>query len=42
MQQRRMIKNTVLLESTYCQGKNFNCDRSCFLFWKEVWLRRVS
>ncbi len=40
--QRRTIRNTVLLESSFCQGKNFNCDRSCFLFWKEIWLRRVS
>ena len=40
--QRRTIKNTVLLESSYCHGRNFNCDRSCFLFWKEIWLRRVS
>ena len=39
--QRRTIKNTVLLESSYCHGKNFNCDRSCFLFWKEVWLKRA-
>jgi hypothetical protein len=39
--QQRKIKNTVLLESAFCSGKSFNCDRSCFLFWKEVWLRRV-
>jgi hypothetical protein len=40
--QRRTIKNTVLLEHSYCQGKMFNCDRSCFLFWKEIWLRKIE
>ena len=40
--QHRKVANTVLLEASYCNGAGFNCDRSCFLFWKEVWLRRVS
>ncbi|HEY3838190.1 MAG TPA: hypothetical protein VGL72_16535 [Bryobacteraceae bacterium] len=40
--QRRTIRNTVLLEQSYCDGKAFKCDRSCFLFWKEAWLRRVQ
>jgi hypothetical protein len=39
--QRRTLKNTVLLDAVYCPGITFRCDRSCFLFWKEVWLRRV-
>lgn len=39
--QRRTLKNTVLLTSVYCPGTTFNCDRSCFLFWKEVWLKRA-
>jgi hypothetical protein len=39
--QRRTLKNTVLLEAVYCPGMAFRCDRSCFLFWKEAWLRRV-
>ncbi len=37
------ISNTVLLENTFCSGKRrFGevCDRSCFLFWKEAWLKR--
>ncbi len=40
--QRRTLKNTVLLEAVYCPGVTFRCDRSCFLFWKEAWLRRTS
>jgi hypothetical protein len=40
--QRRTLKNTVLLEAVYCPGITFRCDRSCFLFWKEVWLRRAA
>jgi hypothetical protein len=40
--QRRTLKNTVLLDAVYCPGITFRCDRSCFLFWKEVWVRRVS
>jgi len=38
----RNMKNTVLLEGVMCDGKDFgNCDRSCFHFWREAWLRRV-
>ena len=38
----RTMKNTVLLETVMCDGKDFgNCDRSCFHFWREAWLRRV-
>jgi hypothetical protein len=40
--QRRTLKNTVLLDAAYCPGITFRCDRSCFLFWKEVWLRRLD
>jgi hypothetical protein len=39
--QRRTLKNTVLLETAYCPGITFRCDRSCFLFWKEAWLRKT-
>jgi len=39
----RKMKNTVILENVTCDGKLFgNCDRSCFHFWREVWLRRVT
>lgn len=37
----RRLKNTVLLEGAICQGEGFVCDRSCFYFWKESWLKRV-
>ena len=40
--QLRNMKNTVLLEGVMCDGVAFGgCDRSCFHFWREVWLRRV-
>jgi hypothetical protein len=39
----RKIKNTVLLEGAICDGlERGRCDRSCFFYWKEVWLRRVD
>lgn len=41
--QLRKMKNTVLLEGAMCDGVEFGgCDRSCFHFWREVWLRRVG
>ena len=38
----RRLKNTVLLEGNFCTGTGLGCDRSCFLYWREVWLRRVG
>jgi hypothetical protein len=40
--QNRKVKNTVLLEGVHCQGLDLGCDKSCFLFWKEAWLRRAE
>jgi hypothetical protein len=37
----RRLRNTVLLESVFCSGAGLGCDRSCFLYWREAWLRRV-
>jgi hypothetical protein len=37
----RRLKNTVLLEGAICDGEHYICDRSCFYFWKESWLKRV-
>jgi hypothetical protein len=37
----RRLKNTVLLEGVMCGGAGIGCDRCCFLFWREAWLRRV-
>lgn len=40
----RSIKSpTVLLEGVLCDGKaHGNCDRSCFCFWRDAWLRKVE
>ena len=38
----RRVKNTVLLEGVMCDGFPWGCDRSCFYFWREAWLRRVD
>lgn len=33
---------TVLLEGAICDGEfHGGCTRSCFFFWREVWLKRV-
>ena len=37
----RKARNTVLLEGVICDGL-YGCDRSCFPFWREVWLERVN
>ena len=38
----RTIKSTVLLEGGICKGGGIGCDRACFHFWREGWLRRVE
>ena len=38
----RSIRNTVLLENGICQGGGIGCDRACFHFWREIWLRRAA
>lgn len=40
----KRIKDTVILEDVTCSGTPpFNdCDRSCYLFWKEAWLERLG
>jgi len=39
----REIKTpTVLLEDVFCDGKaHGGCDRACFCFWREAWLKRT-
>jgi hypothetical protein len=33
---------TVLLKEVFCDGAaHGNCDRSCYCFWREEWLRKV-
>ena len=40
---RKLKSPTVFLEGVYCDGKLHDwCDRACFHFWKEVWLKRMS
>jgi hypothetical protein len=42
-QELRKMKNTVLLEGVMCNGHIWQgCDRSCFYYWREAWLRRVE
>lgn len=42
------VKNVVILNEVFCEvglidrADYGGCDRSCFLFWKEDWLERVS
>jgi len=37
----RRLGGTVLLEGVICTGL-YGCDRSCFHFWREVWLQRIT
>jgi len=38
----RRLKNTVLLNGVQCDGLLMRCDRSCYLYWREAWLKRVE
>ncbi|WP_298667424.1 hypothetical protein [uncultured Methanofollis sp.] len=39
---RKIMTPTVFLEGALCDGTAYDgCDRSCFCYWREVWLRRV-
>jgi hypothetical protein len=48
--QRRMLRlrNVVILDDVFCEpdprgtGSLAGCQKTCFLFWKEAWLERVS
>lgn len=40
---RRVRIPTVILEDAVCDGESSGgCDRSCYLLWREVWLKRTS
>jgi len=40
---RKLKTRTVLLEGVYCDGINHGgCDRSCFHYWREAWLKRAT
>ena len=38
----RRLKHTVLLDGVHCDGMLMRCDRACFFFWREAWMRRVD
>jgi len=39
---RKLTSPTVFLEGAYCDGTCVGgCDRSCFHFWRESWLKKV-
>ena len=40
----KRCKGLVLLEGVMCQGTKIfgRCDRSCFLFWREEWLEKIT
>jgi hypothetical protein len=40
---RKLKTPSVFLEGAYCTGEERNewCDRACFHFWREAWLKRV-
>ena len=40
--QMRRLRNTVLLDGVFCDGLLRDCDRACFFFWREAWLRRMA
>jgi hypothetical protein len=40
---RRVRIPTVILEDAVCDGESSGgCDRSCFLLWREKWLKRAA
>jgi hypothetical protein len=39
---RKLRSPTLFLEGVYCDGKfQGGCDRSCFHFWRDEWLKRI-
>jgi hypothetical protein len=39
----RALRDTVALEGVFCDGQCCrNCPRSCYLFWREAWLKRIE
>lgn len=40
---RKLKIPSIFLEGVYCDGKfQGNCDRACFHFWREDWLKRIK
>jgi hypothetical protein len=43
MEIRKLTTPPVLLEGVYCNGENHDgCDRACFHFWMDPWLKRIT
>jgi len=39
----RALNQTVILEGVTCNGKaHGGCQRGCYVFWKDTWLRRAD
>ncbi len=40
----KKCKGIVLLEGVICEGTTVfgRCDRSCYLFWREEWLKKIE
>jgi len=39
---RKLKSPSIFLEGVYCNGERHEgCDRACFHFWREIWLKRI-
>lgn len=39
---RKLRSPSIFLEGVYCNGERHEgCDRACFHFWRETWLKRI-
>ena len=39
---RKLKSPSVFLEGVYCDGEyHEGCDRACYHFWREMWLKRI-
>ncbi len=40
---RKLRSPSIFLEGVFCDGKfQGNCDRACFHFWREEWLKQIN
>jgi len=40
---RKLKSPSIFLEGVYCNGERHEgCDRACFHFWREAWLKRIE
>jgi len=40
---RKLKSPSLFLEGVYCNGKRHEgCDRACFHFWREAWLKKID